>query len=283
MPGERVKQPRNAAPVKCAISRGATTEAKVHEPIAAVLAALLAALPAAAEPVGVAAKGGFPEYLFLEKVPRAEADATAQKLAKAVIAGRMIIFAHGAKITDAQLGDKGFSGAVFEEQWRRSTDELTIDATPAQKRILDKLFWAGRQVIDNNQDRINVKGVGWKHFLPAKWEREMGQVLTARTGIIVKQPGRTYRNPVNVPDDLERAALEHYIQAGQSDNKPRTVFASMGKQAVVRYVEPIRLLVPCLPCHGKPKGEPDMLGFHKDGLEAGDVIGLMSVTLAVGD
>ena len=141
---------------------------------------LAAALPALA----AAAKGGFPEYLFIEKVTRAEAEATAQKLAKAVLAGRMIIFAHGAKITDASLGDKGFGGAFFEEQWRRSTDDLTIDATPAQKRILDKLFWAGRQVMDNNQDRINTPGVAWKHFLPAKWEREMGQVLTARTGII---------------------------------------------------------------------------------------------------
>ena len=251
--------------------------------IAILLAATLAALPVAADPVGIAAKGGFPEYLFLEKVTRAEADVMAQKLAKAVIAARMIIFAHGAKITDASLGDKGFSGALFEEQWRRSTDDLTIDATPAQKRILERLYWAGRQVMDNNQDRINIKGVAWKHFLPAKWEREMGQVLTARTGIIVKQPGRTYRSPVNVPDDLERATLEHFIQAGPAENRPRTVATSMGKQAVVRYMEPIRLLSPCLPCHGKPKGEPDMLGFHKDGLEVGDVIGLMSVTLAVSD
>lgn len=251
--------------------------------IAILLAAALPALAAAADPVGVAARGGFPEYLFLEKVPRAEADATAQKLAKAVIAGRLIIFAHAARITDASLGDKGFGGAVFEEQWRRSTDDLTLDATPAQKRILDKLFWAGRQVMDNNQDRINTPGVAWKHFLPAKWEREMGQVLTARTGIIVKQPGRTYRSPVNVPDDLERATLEHFIEAGHAENKPRSVMTSMGKQAVVRYMEPIRLMAPCLPCHGKPKGAPDMLGFQKDGLEAGDVIGLMSVTLAVSD
>ena len=48
-------------------------------------------------------------------------------------------------------------------------------------------------------------------------------------------------------------------------------------------MEPIRLMVPCLPCHGNPKGAPDMLGFQKDGREAGDVIGLMSVTLAVSD
>ena len=98
-----------------------------------------------------------------------------------------------------------------------------------------------------------------------------------------RQPGRSYRNPVNVPDDLERAALEAFIQAGSAENKPRTAFANMGKQPVYRYMEPIRLLEPCLPCHGKPKGEPDMLGFHKDGLVAGDVIGLMSVTLAVSD
>ena len=57
----------------------------------------------------------------------------------------------------------------------------------------------------------------------------------------------------------------------------------MGKRAVYRHMEPIRLMEPCLPCHGKPKGEPDMLGYSKDGLEAGDLIGLMSVTVAVDD
>jgi general secretion pathway protein A len=249
--------------------------------------ALFALLPGAkssqAQPVGVAAKGGFPEYLFLEKVTRAQAASTAQKLAKAVIAGRMIIFAYGKKLTDPELGDKGFTGVFFEEQWRRATDDLRVDATADQRRILDKLFWAGRQVIENNQDRLNVKGIAWKHFLPAKWEREMGQVFTARTGIIIKQPGRSYRNPVNVPDETERATLEFFIQAGLGENEPRTSFGAMGKQAVYRHLEPIRLIDGCLPCHGKPKGEPDMLGFQKDGLMTGDVIGLMSVTLAVSD
>ena len=251
--------------------------------LAILLAAALPALAAAADPVGVAAKGGFPEYLFLEKVQRAEADATAQKLAKAVIAGRLIIFAHAARITDASLGDKGFGGAVFEEQWRRSTDDLTLDATPAQKRILDKLFWAGRQVMDNNQDRINAKGVGWKNFLPAKWEREMGQVLTAKTGIVIKQPGRAYRSPVNVPDEAERAALVHYVKAGLNENAPIVKSEKWGKQEVYRHMEPIRLMPPCMGCHGKPKGELDMVNFEKDGLEPGDVIGLMSVTIAVSD
>ena len=207
----------------------------------------------------------------------------AQKLARAVIAGRMIIFAYSGKLTDPELGDKGFSGEVFEKQWRAAVDAEMLDATPNQKRIIEKLFWAGRQVIDNNQDRLNVKGIAWKNFLPAKWEREMGQVFTARTGIIIKQPGRAYRSPVNVPDDVERSTLEHFIKAGRAENTPQTVYTTMGKQAVYRHMEPIRLIPPCLGCHGQPKGAPDMLGYEKDGLEAGDVIGLMSVTIAVSD
>jgi general secretion pathway protein A len=236
-----------------------------------------------AEEVGSRAKGGYPEYLFLDKAPRAEAQSTAEKLARTVIAGRMIIFAYSGKLTDPELGDKGFSGEVFEKQWRAAVDAEMLDATPNQKRIIEKLFWAGRQVIDNNQDRLNVKGIAWKNFLPAKWEREMGQVFTARTGIIIKQPGRAYRSPVNVPDDAERAALEHFIKAGHAENAPQRIYATMGKQAVYRHMEPIRLIPPCLGCHGKPKGAPDMLGYEKDGLEAGDVIGLMSVTIAVSD
>ena len=253
---------------------------------AAALAAMVlltTTVPAAAEEVGARAKGGYPEYLFLEKTPRAEARSTAEKLARTVIAGRMIIFAYSGKLTDPELGDKGFSGEVFEKQWRAAVDAEMLDATPNQKRIIEKLFWAGRQVIDNNQDRLNVKGIAWKNFLPAKWEREMGQVFTARTGIIIKQPGRAYRSPVNVPDDAERGALEYFIKAGLGENAPQTVYTTMGKQAVYRHMEPIRLIPPCLGCHGKPKGAPDMLGYEKDGLDAGDVIGLMSVTIAVSD
>ena len=248
-----------------------------------LISIIFAATAAAADPIGVRAKGGHPEYLFLEKAPRAEAQATAQKLARAVIAGRMIIFAYSKKLTDPALGDKGFSGEFFEGQWRTALEGELLDATPSQRRMLEKLFWAGRQVIDNNQDRLNVQGIAWKNFLPAKWEREMGQVFTARTGIIIKQPGRAYRSPVNVPDDAERAALEHFIKAGHAENAPQRIHATMGKQAVYRHMEPIRLIPPCLGCHGKPKGAPDMLGYEKDGLEAGDVIGLMSVTIAVSD
>ncbi len=250
---------------------------------AALAALMLVTAQAEAEQVGARAKGGYAESFFMEKVPRTEARATAEKLARAVMAARMIIFAYAGKIVDPALGDKGLSGEALESQWRSAVESDLIDASPNQKKIFEKLFWAGRQVMDNNQERINTKGVGWKNFLPAKWEREMGQVFTARTGIVIKQPGRAYRSPMNVPDDTERAALEHYVKAGHGENKPLTSFAKWGKQDVYRHMEPIRLIPACLGCHGKPRGEPDMLGFEKDGLEAGDLIGVMSVTVGVSD
>lgn len=254
-----------------------------HVALATSTVCLLAAPVAADEQIGARARGGFPESLFIEKVPRVEAKATAEKLAKAVIAARTIIFAYSKKFVDPELGDKGFSGEYFERQWRNAFEGELIDATPTQKRLMEKLFWAGRQVIENNQDRLNLKGVAWKNFLPAKWEREMGQIFAARTGIIIKQPGRAYRSPVNVPDDTERAALEHYVRGGRSESASLTSYAVWGKQEIYRHMEPIRLIGPCMACHGKPKGELDIVGFEKDGLEVGDVIGLMSVSLAVSD
>ena len=48
-----------------------------------LISIIFATTAAAADPIGVRAKGGYPEYLFLEKAPRGEAQATAQKLASA--------------------------------------------------------------------------------------------------------------------------------------------------------------------------------------------------------
>ena len=104
---------------------------------AALAALLLTTLPLAAEEIGARARGGFPESFFLEKIPRAEAKSTAERLAKAVIAARMIIFAYAGKFVDPNLGDKGFSGGVFETQWRAALEPDMIDATPNQKRLYD--------------------------------------------------------------------------------------------------------------------------------------------------
>ena len=234
----------------------------------------------AGDKIGIPAKGGHPEYLFLEKVTENEAESTADMISKALGKGRLVIFAQMKILTDPKLGDKGFTGEVFAEQWETSLEAEFMSASPTQKRIIDKLVWAGKQAMDNNQDRINVKGVKWKHFLPAKWARETGLMFNSRTGIVTKQPAINYRHPSNAPDAKEIEVLSKFVKAG-TEAKPQGEFAMMGKQKVYRYFDPIHLMPPCLACHGKPKGELDMLGFQKDGLDAGDVIGLISVSVAV--
>ncbi len=74
--------------------------------------------------------------------------------------------------------------------------------------------------------------------------------------------------------------LTRFSQPGY-DGQPHGEETKMGKQPVYRYFDPVRLMEPCLACHGKPKGELDMLGYEKDGLEAGDVIGLISVAVPI--
>lgn len=232
--------------------------------------------------VGRPAKGGQPEYLFINKVPKAQAEATAQIIGSALAKGRMVIFAHMGKIGDPNLGDKGFTAEYFAENWLKSLEPELIEVTPEQKPILDRLVSAGKQSIANNQDRLNVKGVAWKNFLPAKWARETGQVLNSTTGIVTKQPARYYRHPANAPDEIELRVLNDMIKPGV-EAKPRGEFGMMGKQKVYRYFEPVQLITPCLSCHGKPKGELDPIGYEKDGLEAGDVVGLISVVVPYED
>lgn len=236
----------------------------------------------AQDDIGIAAKGGHPEYVFINKIPKAEAEATARLIAQALAKGRLIIFSHMAKLTDPDLGDKGFTADYFAEQWVASLQQDLMDLTPAQQIIVDKMVAAGKQSISNNQERLNLKGVKWKNFLPATWARETGDILKTNTGIVTKQPTINYRHPANAPDAMEKDILTKFTKPTYDDT-PHGAFTQMGKQAVYRYFEPVRLMQPCLVCHGKPKGELDMLGFEKDGLENNDVIGAFSVTVGVSE
>ena len=258
----------------------------MRKALCGALAALLlsTAVPSSggAAEIGVLAKGGQPEYLFIDKVPAAQAKTTAEMISTAFIVGRVVVFNHMPLITNAELGDKGFTGQFFKKKWLDEPAMQLVNLTPEMKPIYEKLVWAGTTAIDNNQDRFNVKGVKWKGFLPARWAREAGELLNSRTGILIKQPSIAYRALGNAPDPVEKAVLTKFVDP-KHDGEPHGEFAMMGKQKVYRYFEPIRLEKPCLGCHGKPKGELDMLGYEKDGLDAGDVFGMMSVTIPVSD
>ncbi len=247
-----------------------------------ISSALLGVCIHAESDIGTAAKGGHPEYVFISKVPKADAEVTARLLAQALAKGRLIIFSYMENLTDPTLRDKGFTADYFAEQWIAMMAQDLINLTPEQQQIFDKMVVAGKQSIANNQQRLNLKGVKWKNFLPATWARETGDILKTSTGIVIKQPTIHYRHPANAPDALEKDILVKFTQPNYDDT-PHGVFTTMGKQPVYRYFESVRLMQPCLVCHGKPKGELDMLGFEKDGLENNDVIGAFSVTVGISE
>lgn len=103
---------------------------------------------AAGEEIGVPARGGQPEYLFLESVPQEPAPATTALIAKAVFTGRMVIFAQMDRLAHPEPGNKGFTGEAFEQQWREALKADLMDVTPEHRRIMEKVFWAGKLAID---------------------------------------------------------------------------------------------------------------------------------------
>ena len=46
---------------------------------------------------------------------------------------------------------------------------------------------------------------------------------------------------------------------------------------VFRYVEPLYVTETCLECHGNPAGELDQFGYPKEGMDLGDIGGVMSI------
>jgi len=226
------------------------------------------------------AVGGFPEYLFLEKVSEAEAPKVAYLLALTVEEGRAIIFQNLPKIFNPELGDKGFTPEFFEQKLLASLKQETKEMSDDQRRIFDKFMWAAKQSIALNQDRINVKGVKFKYFLPATWSRETALMLKTKTGIMIKQAAINYRSPCNKADAMENTILTKFRKPDY-DGKTYGEMSTVGKQKVYRHFRPVTIDEGCLGCHGEPKGEKDIIGYEKDGLKIGDVRAIISVTVPV--
>lgn len=229
---------------------------------------------------GTAASGGYPEYLFLEKVSESEAPGVAWLLALAVETGRSVIFQYLPKINNPEIGDKGFTPEFFEEKLMQALKQQAGEISTSQKKTLEKFLWAAKQSIALNQDRINIKGIGFKYFLPATWARETALMLKTKTGIIIKQAADLYRSPCNKPDELEKKIIDKFKMPGYN-GQPYGEMSTMGKQKVYRHFRRISIVQGCLGCHGEPKGQTDVLGYEKDGMKTGDIRGLISVIVPV--
>ena len=146
--------------------------------------------------------------------------------------------------------------------------------------IITEQFVAMRFFIAQNQDRINFDSHGnfeFKQLNPAAVGRGVGNLLAERTQYTIKQTWFNVRNPDNEPDDFERVALEAFNNDSRLTNIDGESITE--GQRVYRYVTPLYIEEACLDCHGGPAGTIDMAGYTREGLEVGDLAGIISVAI----
>ncbi len=129
-------------------------------------------------------------------------------------------------------------------------------------------------------------------------------------GYLFRVPKNQPRNPINLPrPGLEKAVVDYLEGSGSIDEIERAggeiIFPEdknsaqilgeigliyTGKEKLnsaegggeididaVRFFRAIKLSDECLVCHGYPIGEPDLIGFKKEGWEAGQVHGAFEI------
>lgn len=214
----------------------------------------------------------------------------ALSLANLLRAGRAVISSNQNLINDAERGDKGLSGeavlAATIENYKKATglDPRSVDPTSRHGRLLQAEMAAIQEVMEENQDFINEKGVGFKGFIPAIFARLVTERLQEKIGaeveVKVTAPPTLVRNRKSMPDEWEQRIIES-----------KFLSPSWPRGEIFYEVEPyrghdaFRVMVPeyyvesCLSCHGQPKGDVDITGYPKEGASEGDLGGVISITL----
>jgi hypothetical protein len=232
--------------------------------------------------------------LVLSAAPlRADAqdDATiAKSLADMLRAARQVISSNQARINDPNVGDKGLSGPVVLQQaleiYKKTTgtDPASVDPASRLGRLLHFQMDAIVEVTDANQATINVKGVGFKAFIPAVFARLVNEAFESRAKdeaqIKVTAPEQLVRNRKARPDAWEADVMRSkLLQPEWPRGQAYTADAATKGRSAYRMMMPEYYAASCLSCHGSPKGETDITGYPKEGGKEGDLGAVISVTL----
>lgn len=211
-------------------------------------------------------------------------------LAKMLLAARTVITVNQPVINDPDIGDKGLTGdAVITEAIHTfkavtGTDPREVDPDSLYGRLLRAQMQAIREVIDDNQDLINRKGVGFKGFVPAVFARltneRFGDMMGEEADMKSTAPPPLVRNRKARPDSWEAEAIKrHLMSKGWPKGKVYAANAQKNGRDAFRVLVPDYYGPGCLACHGEPKGEIDVTGYPKEGAKLGDLGGVISVTL----
>jgi hypothetical protein len=222
--------------------------------------------------------------------PREEETVIAMSLAAMLRAARTVVSRNQDRINDPALGDKGLDGkailAAALPLYRETTgvDALSTDPASRHGRLLRAQMDAIAEVVDEHQPTLNQQGVGFKGFIPSTFGRlvneAFGRRMAGEAEMKVTAPPELIRNRKARPDGWEAEVIKTKLRA---PDWPRNQFYATVTEAKGRTA--FRLAAPeyygesCLTCHGEPKGQIDMTGYPKEGAKAGDLGGVLTVTL----
>jgi hypothetical protein len=216
--------------------------------------------------------------------------AVASSLAVMLQAARSVISDKQALIDDPTLGDKGLTGRVVLDLTRHIYQSETghdpyDTASDSREGILLRTEMdAIVAVLESNQVSINVKGVGFKGFIPAVFGRLVTEAFASRAdgraAIKITAPIELVRNRKSRPDSWESMVIKQQFAA------PTWAHGVAFAQTVDSPTGPVfRMAVPeyytqsCLSCHGQPKASLDITGYPKEGASLGDLGAVISILL----
>lgn len=181
------------------------------------------------------------------------------------------------------------TAATFERQLadaflsRSGIDLRVLDSAriPAStKTLLQRLVETSKSVVAGAQTHdAQDAHRSPVHLIPAVFGSRVAREFAKATGVQLKQTSLTPRNPANVPDEFERAALQEF--ADPAFQREKVLSEVTTRSRVLRLMFPLYATRQCLVCHGEPKGAVDGMGYPKEGLKLGQNAGAISVVIPV--
>lgn len=209
---------------------------------------------------------------------------TAQFLATLLNAGRVVIERNQSLINDPRIGDKEFTPEVFEQlvldEFSHQT-HIDLKASPpalpaSTKELLTLLLLVSKEVVADAQFVINQRGIGYKNLIPATFGSQAARKFSNRSHVTIKQTTLNPRNLKNTPDGYEDTMLKRLAKQPASTT-PIVEWIDDGR--LLRTMMPIYYSEDCLTCHGTPKGILDISGYPREGAQAGELAGAISIQI----
>lgn len=178
----------------------------------------------------------------------------------------------GAIIAVVMIADAFLSTAI---QQRQAENEALEKA-----QVLAEEMRATWDFVDNNQDQINRNDDGTfrsKALVCVVAAKSVSTLFTENTDYVIHFVQESPRLKRSTPDEFEQTAFDAFAEDPDRKAYYGVVTDKISGERMFRYAEPLYVTQTCLECHGEPAGELDQFGFEKEGMQLGDVGGIMSI------